>query len=194
MLWSVHKAMRRVTLFVLFVMSSSLPAQQAPVGREGTPTRTGPVMGERDQASEDQIAKLFETMRSDAKVEPLSRIKHRDRLEQEVCTSALLGTLPKAHSPKTSAFYTTVNPETVSAELRQVALFNDLHSKYNWSIERYSIAVWKVKIPQTAETTFWVGLQLYWSAGTEFFDTYFTDDIYRRNEWKKWIAPQCREK
>jgi hypothetical protein len=168
-------------------MWSALPAQE-------TRIPAGQVMGERDQAKEDQIAKLFETIRADAKLASLNRVRHRGRLEQTVCTCALLGKLPQINLSKVSAFYTTSNPETVSSELRQVALFNDLHSKYNWSIERYSVAVWKVKNPQTGEVTFWVGLELYWSAATEFFDSHFTDDLYYRNEWKKSVAPQCRGK
>lgn len=178
--------MRGSALFFLFlVMWSTLPAQE-------TRILAGQVMGERDQAKEDQIAKLFVTIRADAKLASLSRIRHRDSLEQTVCTCALLGKLPQSNLSKVSAFYTTPNPETVSSELRQVALFNDLHSKYNWSIERYSVAVWRVKSPQTSgEITFWVGLQLYWGAATEFFDSHFTDDLYYRNEWKKSAAPQC---
>ena len=172
--------------------STSVSAQEIPAGAGSTPV--GQMMGERDKAKEDQIAKSFETIRADAKLPPLSRIRHRDSLEQKVCTFVLAGTLPKVHLTNTSALYTTLNPEAVSPELKHVASFNDLHPKYNPNTERYSVAVWKMKNSQTGETTFWVGLQLYWSAAAEFFDSYFTDDLYYRNDWKKSVAPQCRGK
>jgi hypothetical protein len=49
-----------------------------------------------------------------------------------------------------------------------------------------------VKDSQTGETTYWVGVQLFWSAAMEFFDYNFTDDIYYHNDWKKFVAPECR--
>src|SRR5260370_21227047 len=48
----------------------------------------GQVIVVRDKGNEDQIAKLFETIRVDAKLPSLTRIAHRDRLEQHVCTIA----------------------------------------------------------------------------------------------------------
>jgi hypothetical protein len=190
----VYETMRNhPSLFLLVVvMSASLSAQEVPAGH--TPAPVGQMMGERDKAKEDQVAKMFETIRADAKLPPLGRITHRDSLEQKVCTFVLSGSLPKLRLSNTSALYITPNPETVSAELKHVASFNDLRPKYNPSIERYSVAVWKVRNSQTGETTFWVGLQLYWSAAAEFFDSHFTDDLYYRNEWKKSVAPQCRGK
>ena len=181
-------------LLLAVVMSASLSAQEAPAGLSPTPAPVGQIMGERDKAKEDQIAKMFETIRADAKLPPLSRIRHRDSLEQKVCTFVLSGSLPKLHLSDTSAIYTTSNLETVSPELKHVALFNHLHPKYNPRVERYSVAIWKVTNYQTGETNFWVGLQLYWSAAAEFFDYHFTDDLYYRNEWKKSVAPQCRAK
>jgi hypothetical protein len=167
-------------------------AQEVPVtAKQGN---VGQVTGERDKAKEDQVAKLFEDIRGDAKLPHLKRIGHRESLEQKVCTIALTGKPPKYNSTSTSGFFKTANPDSVTPELSKVALFNNLRPKNNPSYARYSVAVWPVKESQTGELMYWVGVQLFWSAGMEFFDYHFTDDIYYQNDWKKSIAAPCRNK
>lgn len=167
-------------------------AQEAPVFTQHGDV--GQLTGERDKEKEDYVANLFEGIRSDAKLPHLNRIGRRQSLEQKVCTIALTGNPPKYVSTNTSAFYKTANPDSVTPELSKVALFNDLHPKNNPSYARYSMAVWPVKDSRTGELMYWVGVQLFWSAGMEFFDHYFTDDIYYHNDWKKLIAAPCRNK
>ncbi len=167
-------------------------AQEGPVtAKQGT---VGQPAGTRDKASEDQVAKVFEGIRGDAKLPHLKRIGHRESLEQKVCTIALTGKPPKYTSTNTSGFYKTANPDSVTPELSKVALFNNLNPKNNPSYARYAVAVWPVKESQTGELMYWVGVQLFWSAGMEFFDYHFTDDIYYHNDWKKSIAAPCRSK
>jgi hypothetical protein len=148
--------------------------------------------GERDKERENEVAQLFESIRAGSKLPHLKRIEHRDSLEQEVCTIVLTGKPPKHSSTNTFGFYTTGNPNSASPELSKVALFNNLHPKGNPSLARYSVAVWSVKDSQTGKPTYSVGVELFWSAAMEFFDYYFTDDIYYHNDWKKLIVPQCR--
>jgi hypothetical protein len=169
----------------LLVQEAPVPARQAQGGRR---------MGERDIGKEDEVAKLFETIRADAKIPQLTRIRNRDSLEQRVCTIALTGALPKLTLTHTSAVYKTLQLESISTELKQVASFDDLHPKNNPGYARYSVAVWGVRESQTGEATYWVGVQLFWSAGMEFFDYHFTDDIHYHNDWKKYVAPECRGK
>jgi hypothetical protein len=190
----MYKGMRNLgnIFLALVVMAGSSSAQVVPnTASDGG----GKGMCERDKVKEEQIAKLFETIRADAKLPPLSRIRHRDSLEQKLCTFGVSGTLRKLTiSPDISAVYTTLKPETASSELTHIALFHYPNPKVLTGVERYSVAVWKVKNSRTGETTYWVGVQLYWSAAAEFFDSYFTDDLYYRNDWKKSIAPECRGK
>jgi len=179
-------------LLLVVVLTTGLLAQEAPV-----PTRQesgGRLMVERDKDKEDQAAKLFETIRADLKIPQLTRIRHRDSLEQRVCTIALIGTLPKRALTHTSALHKTSQPESISTELKQVASFDDLQPKNNPSYARYSVAVWRVRDLQAGEVTYWVGVQVFWSAATEFFDNNFTDDISYHNDWKKYVAPECRGK
>jgi len=126
-------------------------------------------MGERDKSQEDRVAKLFEKARSDLKIEKLTRIKHRDELEQTVCTRVLKGAFPQHASTNTSAYYQTAQPDSISPELYKIASFKDRPLAYT-PAERYSVAVWRTKDSQTGEIIYWVGVQLYWSAATEFFD------------------------
>lgn len=180
------------TFACLVIALLAATAQEVPVA-----TKQGNVAqltGERDKEKEDQVAKLFEGIRGDGKLPQLKRIGHRESLEQKVCTIALTGKPPKYTSTNTSGFYKTGNLDAVTPELSKVALFNNLHPKGNPSYARYSVAVWPVKDSQTGELVYWVGVQLFWSAGMEFFDYHFTDDIYYHNGWKKSIAAPCRNK
>ena len=179
---------RAVMLIVL--LASPLSARQASLPSQAA---AGPP-GIRDKDKENAVAKLFETIRVDAKIPPLTRIKYRKSLEQTVCTITLNEHVSERAHKKRPGFYKTSNPESISPELNKLALFNDLHPKYNWGVRRYSVAVWRVTDPQTGEAAYWVGVQLYWSAVTEFVDSHFTDDIYYRNAWKKSIALACRDK
>ena len=144
-------------LLALVVLAGSLSAQQVPnPSSEGG----GKVMGERDRLKEDQIAKLFESIRSNLNSPKLTRIGHRDNLEQEVCTMALTGTLPKRPLTDTLAFYKTLQPETISPELNHVASFNALHVKNKAGYRRFSVAVWRNRDSQSKEAVYWVGVEL----------------------------------
>jgi hypothetical protein len=83
------------------------------------------LMGERDKAKEDQIAKLFETIRADTKIKQLSRIRHRGKLEQQICNIAQGSAPQKLTASDTFAFCQTSRPESISAELKRVASFDD---------------------------------------------------------------------
>jgi hypothetical protein len=185
---------RRASAFVTVLMTALLAATAQEIPVNTTPGKVGQLTGDRDKEKEDKVAKLFEGLRAGAKIPHLKRIGHRDSLEQKVCTIALTGNHPKHTSTGIFGFYKTANPDSVTPELSKVALFNDLHPKYNPSLARYSVAVWPLKDSQTGEPMYWVGVQLFWSAGMEFFDYHFTDDIYYHNNWKKSIAAPCRNK
>jgi len=179
----------QVSLLALFVLlSTGLSAQQATVPSKEAPS--GPLQGERDRATEDQVAKLFETIRVGAKLPRLWRIKHHDRLEQEVCTMAQTGTFPEP----LPGVYKTFQPDLISPELKKTALFNGSDTKSNPDYERYSVAVWRTTDAKSGKPTYWVAIALFPSAASEFFWTYFTDDVFFRNDWKEHIAPQCRGK
>jgi hypothetical protein len=181
---------KQKSLLALFVLLSTtgLSAQQVPAPSKEAPSV--PLIGERDRAKEDRIAKLFETIRTDSKLPRLGRIKYRERLEQELCTYVQKATLP-AHLP---GLYTTLQPDLISPELRKTASFNNLDTKNGPNYERYSVAVWRTTDAKSGEPTYWVAIAILPSAASEFFWTYFTDDVFYRNDWKEHIAPQCRGK
>jgi hypothetical protein len=173
-------------LFMFALLTTGISGQQVPVPAIQAASTT-PVAN-REKAKEDQVAKSFQTIRTDANLPPLSRISHRDSLEQLVCTVAKTGIVPKNSVRDTFTLYKTLRPELISTELKQVASFDD--DRY----PRYSVAVWQARDRQTAEVTYWVGVERYWSAAFEFFDYHFTDDVFYHNDWKKNIAPECRGK
>ena len=183
---------QKIIPFFFAVLTTGLSAQEMPV--RNMQASAGQLMGVRDKGKEDQLAKLVETIRIDAKLPPLTRIRHRDSLEQQVCTIAHAGTLGNRRSWDRAAYYKTAQPQSISAELTRVASFKEQPTKNSLAYPRYSVAVWQVKDSQTGEPTYWVGVELYWSALEEFVDYHFTDDVFYHDGWKKNIAPECRRK
>jgi hypothetical protein len=170
----------------------------AATAQEAPPPSTKPgdaerLTVERDKEKEDQVAKLFEGIRAEAKVPRLKRIQHRPQLEQGICTGALTGGRPKG----ASAFYTTTDPQSPAPELRKIASSNPLDRYHPGRpiYERYSVAVWKTKAPQSGNADYYlVGVGMYGSAAGEFVDCHFTDDVHYCGKWKETIAPPCRGK
>ena len=181
----------RVRSALVSLLMTALPvpaAQTVPVPKQQA--ESGQVMPERDKGKEDQVAKLFEAIRSGSKLPHLKRIKHRPELEQDICTSALTSGRPKHR------FYTTSDPQSPAPELQTIASSNPLDRYHPGRPihERYSVAVWRTSDPQTGSVRYWVGVGLYGSAVGEFVDCHFTDDVHYCGKWKDSIARSCRGK
>jgi hypothetical protein len=164
-------------------------AQEAPPPAT-KPGDAGRLTVERDKEKEDQVAKLFEGIRAEAKLPPLKRIRHRADLEQGVCMSALTDKPLKFGNVS----YITTDPESITPELKKIASSNRVDSNKRPWYARYSVAVWRVKDPQVGKFAYRVGLGLYGTAVGEFVDCHFTDDIYYCGKWKESIARPCRGK
>jgi hypothetical protein len=154
-----------------------------------------PLAPTRDRGIENEVATLFESIRSAQKLPRLTRVKNRDILEEQTCTVSFTGT-PNSipHDPDLFVIYKTSHPELPSPELNRVATFGVLHPKSKHEYPRYAVAVWRATEPQTGDKVYWVGVHLYWSAPVEFFDYHFTDGIYDRRNWEKSVAAECRTK
>ena len=144
----------------------------------------------RDKEKEDQVAKLFEGIRADAKLPRLQRIRYRADLEQGICTSALTG----QPSKQGAAFYITADPESITPELKKIAASNRLDPHNKPWYARYSVAVWRVNDPQAGKVAYRVGVGLYETGLAEFVDCHFTDDVHYCGKWKESIARPCRGK
>jgi hypothetical protein len=89
----------------------------------------------RNRQEEDVVAHAFDTVRTDAKLGRLSRIRERKELEQLICTASVNGQIPVSmntslgtstpslHLDTPSALYKTASPGDVTPELRTIALF-----------------------------------------------------------------------
>jgi hypothetical protein len=166
----------------------AVAAQEAPFGTKLGDG--GQLTVERDKEKEDQVAKLFEDIRAEARLPRLERIRHRADLEQGVCTSALTS----KPSGRGAAFYMTTDPESVTSELKKAASSNRLDPHDRPWFTRYSVAVWRVKDPQTGKVTYRVGIGFYETALGEFVDCHFTDDVHYCGRWKESIVRPCRGK
>jgi hypothetical protein len=160
-------------------------------------------VGHRDRKAETQVAELFKKIRRDAKMPKLKRIDHRAELQQLACTVTVLGKSPEYYKSgcpvlgvdekcqypyMTSALYATSNPAEQTPELERIARLET-----RGSLPRYAVAVWSVPSEAVRRPRYWVAIKLYPSAGMEFFETHFTDAMEWKNEWKKFVAPQCRQ-
>jgi hypothetical protein len=149
----------------------------------------------RDVAAEDAVAKQFETVRANAGLPQLTRIKHRTSLEQQLCTATYSTKIQSRRSDSTGAGYVTDYLGSVSPELTRIALYKERGGKNRLLYPRYSVAVWRVTEAPVDKVTYWVAVRLYWSALQEFVNYHLTDEaLYPQNGWKKSIAPQCRGK
>jgi hypothetical protein len=172
---------------IVFALLAAM-AQEAPLAtKPGNDVR---LTVERDKQKEDQVAKLFESIRAEAKLPQLQRIRHRSSLEQGVCTSALTDKPSKLGS----AFYITAAPESITPELAKIASSNLLYPNKKPRYARYSVAVWRVKDPPVLKVAYRVGVGLYGPAIDEFVDCHFTDDVHYCGRWKDSIARPCRGK
>jgi hypothetical protein len=76
------------------------------------------------------------------------------------------------------------HPEAPSSEMAQLV------QKDRSDLRRFSVAGWPDK--NSPDPAFWVIVKLRGSAGSEFFNNYFTDAIEYRSRWKKDVAPACK--
>jgi hypothetical protein len=139
---------------------------------------------------ESQIAQTFESLRHENNLPKLSRITHRQDLDQLVCTAALNDANPRRHNSPAALMYKTSDPESVTEEMKSIARFNQVETPPN---SRFAVAVWPGIEKQTGRHIYWVGVQIYPSAFFEFIDNTFTDNRSYRNDWKKLVAPSCRD-
>lgn len=159
----------------------------------------------RNNQAEDAVANLFDTVRKDAKLHRLGRIRDRKELQQLVCTVSLSNKIPRfangsqvlnsslADNP--SALYETANPGEITPHLQQVALFERPRGRSGQptGYRRYSVAVWPTRQEKDGKPSYWVGIKLFWSAGNEFFLNHFSDAKEWKNEWEKFVAPECKK-
>lgn len=190
-------------LLPLCFMPSSAYSQGDPVPSQTANTASKP---HRNSPGEDAVANLFDTVRKDAKLRRLSRIRDRKALQQLACTVSVTDKVPlfasglpvlgnKPKFPDTpSALYRTVNPSEVTPELQRIALFERPRTRgHAPGYARYAVAVWPTQQRIPGKTEYWVAIEMFWSAGAEFFLNNFTDEMEWKSEWKQFVAPQCKD-
>jgi len=86
--------------------------------------------------------------------------------------------------------YRTGDLTVASQELIRIAAFQD--NAGDPPSTRYAVAIWPVNSGDPGSHIVWIGIVMYPSAFWEFIDKHFTDDRPYRNDWKKLVAPACR--
>ena len=189
---------RALALMAFAVMgysqSGNTPDQQA---------QATTAMPQRDTQAENIVASLFENIRANAKLNRLGRIHQRRDLQALTCTVAATDKVPlfryghpvlgnsnleAAFRNMPSALYATDEAAETAPELQRIAKFVQKHSGYS----RYAVAVWRHP-KEASRQKYWVAIELYYSAGNEFFLNHFSDAMEWKNEWKEFVVPQCRD-
>jgi hypothetical protein len=195
---------RPILLLLLWFLPTWAFSQSDPVPNQIPNAASKP---RRNSQEEDAVANLFDTVRKDANLRPLSRIKDRKSLEQLACTASVTAKVPLFSSgfpvlgnnskfqDTPSALYKTVNPTELTPELQRIAVFERPRGQHRHTsgYSRYAVAVWSTQQEMGEKTEYWVGIELFWSAGAEFFLNHFSDAMEWKNEWKTFVVPECRD-
>lgn len=161
------------------MLTATLFGQSASVG--GAPYR--------DKPKEEEVADMFRAMRSQVGGKPLGRVKHRRELQQLTCSATVLDRT--MHSLST-VIYKSTTVADISADIRRLAA-QDKDGR--GGTRRFSVAVWRKRSAvNTAPEQYWVGIGLYHSAGSEWFENHLTDEGFYSKQWKGMVVPECRKK
>jgi hypothetical protein len=141
------------------------------------------------RAAEDAVASKVEMIRTSARRPPLKRVNPSMMDLELVCTAALTGR--KVGDPIFAGLetYSTDDLSAVIEPLKQVTL--DLPAK-KWP--RYSVIVELSANSKPEHPEYTVGVARRPSAVLEFFAPLFFDVPFKgMNEWKKQVAPDCKD-
>jgi hypothetical protein len=146
----------------------------------------------RDIGKEDSVASLFEKARLQAGGGRLRRIKYRKELEAKVCDATVRN---KAKGPDdrypASRFvlYRTAAPDQLNSEIERIASYD----KGNKGSSRYAVAVWE-RESLLDHSQYWViGISQYPDSFAEFIENHLTDAALYHNQWKDYVAAECRK-
>lgn len=173
----------RVALSLLSLLSANAQDSVAP---RRTEVRNPKIF----EKYERQVAQTFESIRRDNALPKLSRITHRQKLDQLVCTAALNDANPSGQNFRANLMYKTSDPTSVTDDLKSIARYKDLLGPSTDS--RYSVSIWPGTDKETGRRVYWVGVELCPSTFWEFINNNFTDDRPYRNQWKNMVASPCR--
>jgi hypothetical protein len=144
------------------------------------------------KAAEDAVAGAIEKMRAAAKRPALKRVNPSIREVELVCTAAVKGS--KASDPIMGGL-TTYETDDLSVEtdaLKEMIL-GELYPKKKWP--RYSVIVERKAISTPEKPIYTVGVARRPSEELDFFAPLFFDVPFKgMNEWKKQVAPECRDR
>jgi hypothetical protein len=142
--------------------------------------------GAANIALEDQIAKAVLSIRAEAHLPKLTRIKHREELQAWTCMAA------ERDTSLYPGIFKTDGPLS-SPRLRETALRLGEPKGGDPAIARFAVAAWPARSSGTvsSQESYWIGINGYAAAWTEFFLKAFTDDVFFKNAWKKQVSPGC---
>src|ERR1700731_2459176 len=143
-------------------------------------------------AAEDAVASKIEMMRAAAKRPTLERVNPSMRELELVCTAALTG--QKVGDPVFAGLGTYVTDDlSVETEPLKELTLGRFYPAKKWP--RYSVIVELSANSEPEHPVYTVGVARRPSAALEFFAPLFFDVPFKGiNEWKKQVAPDCKNR
>ncbi len=177
--------MRKSALFALVALTVSLYPQSL---QQTTPDWSP----KSKRAAEDAIANTVDQIRKSAGLPALRRVNASRMDVQLVCTAAVTGR--KVHDPLFAGLqtYVTNDPSAETEALKEIILERPKTGK---EYSRYSVVVERTANTTHENAAYTVGVARRPSASLEFFAPLFLDVPFKgMNEWKKEVAPECRNR
>lgn len=146
---------------------------------------------------EDIVAARFEERFRELGLKPPRRARNELEYRQTLCTATLKGNtairrsgsgLPWIWSGET---YVTDTPEVLPESVRN-GIEQTFRKPGRREYQRYSVTAFP-SLNEKEKGKFYVRIDLRYSAGTEFFEDTFTDEMMYKNQWKKSVDPACSE-
>jgi hypothetical protein len=176
----------------LFLRSVVLAVLTIPAHAQTTQPGASEWSDKSKRAAEDAVASKIEMMRAAAKRPALKRVNPSTRELELVCTAAVTGR--KVGDPIFSGLetYVTDDLSTETEPLKELTLGRFYPAK-KWP--RYSVIVELSANTKPEHPEYTVGVARRPSAALEFFAPLFSDSPFKgMNEWKKQVAPDCRNR
>jgi hypothetical protein len=181
-MFSSMKLLRSVVLAVLAISARAQTTQSS--------ANEWPAKSKR--AAEDAVASKIETMRAAAKRLALERVNPSMRELELICTAAITG--QKVGDPIFAGLetYVTDNLSAETEPLKELML-GRLYPAKKWP--RYSVIVELSANSKPEHPVYTVGVARRPSAALEFFSPLFFDVPFKgTNEWRKQVAPDCKNR
>lgn len=130
---------------------------------------------------ENAVAKEFEDLLKNSGSRSLARVSTSAKYRQILCSASVDGL--NSNQAGSGFRWTTTDPTALGPQVRKTVLSP-------WFVH-FLVTAYPARTPNFAAGTYWVEISFRGSPFAEWLENNLTDQALYKNEWKKYIAPQC---